>query len=159
MVVGWLACATLMALLWSVTYTVMSLVLWKKLCFSALVTLVWLTCTPLCTSVTLFSLQTFNCWVWGRWNYTAHVLPSLNFMPSLVLAFFLFFPPFSPRSNVENAASPKPLLLPSKSPKMKSNPTLLFYSALSHSSSPFLSSLSLCQTAPPCPTRRNGTIT
>lgn len=83
--------------------------------------------------------------------------PCHPLFPLSLSPFSLFFSlPFSPRSNVENAASPKPPLLPSKSPKIKINPTLLFYSALSLHSSPFsLCFPSPCQTAPPCPTHRS----
>lgn len=107
-------------------------------------------------------LKTFPTGYRGRWNCTAHVLPSpeVGAIPcssflSLSLSLFFFSLRFSPRSNVENAASPKPLPLPSKSPKIKSNPTLLFYSALSLHS-PSSSRCQNCSTLPNAQKREYG---
>lgn len=111
---------------------------------------------PVCTSVAVFCSKLSQL-VTEEDETVQHMffLPPKS-MPSLVppfsLSLFFFFSrPFSPRSNVENVASPKPPPLPSKSPKIKSNPTLLFYSALSLRSP----SSSRCQKCSTLPTHRS----
>lgn len=110
--------------------------------FYTCMTLLWLY-VFLCVHLLLFSIPDFPSWVLRKMK--VHMFfPSWSPCHPLFLLFFLFFSlsvslPFS----VENVASPKPSLLQSKSPKIKSNPTLLFYSVLSHSSS-----LSFCFSLP-----------